>query len=256
MDSLREFFWSARLVQWAPFAGLLAVIRVHRAPIAVLLGGWLGAFIFVKGFSDRASIEENTFWRLLMPAWPAYLLLFASIPLLVPRLAPSLGRRMLPPGTSRVARRWVAVAVVVTLVVPALATAASSQIQPPSPPALVQDIPSAILTPVDENIRLEATPRGSTNVLHWTEGASWRANVFYRVYRKAGGYDLLCSTARNVAWQCYVKGQPIATTRDRTFVDRAPPAESTYRVGVGTNWADDPEEGDVFALSPAVTVTR
>ena len=32
MDSLREFFWSARLAQWAPFAGLLAVVRVRRTP--------------------------------------------------------------------------------------------------------------------------------------------------------------------------------------------------------------------------------
>ena len=86
MSSLREFFWSARVAQWAPFAGLLAVLRVRRGAIACLLAGWLGAFILVKGFSDRASIEANTFWRLLMPAWPAYLLLFASIPLLVPTL--------------------------------------------------------------------------------------------------------------------------------------------------------------------------
>ena len=32
MDQLREFFWSARLAQWAPLAGLLAVLRVRRAP--------------------------------------------------------------------------------------------------------------------------------------------------------------------------------------------------------------------------------
>ena len=92
MDQLREFFWSARLAQWAPIAGLLAVLRVRRAPIAALLGGWLAAFLVVKGFSTRADIQANTFWRLLMPAWPAYLLLFASIPLLVPTFARRLGR--------------------------------------------------------------------------------------------------------------------------------------------------------------------
>jgi hypothetical protein len=257
MDALREFFWSARLAQWAPFAGLLAVVRVHRTPVAALLGGWLGAFILVKGFSDRASIEGNTFWRLLMPAWPAYLLLVASIPLLLPRLAPSLGRRLRPPTSSRISPTWVGVAIVVTLVVPALATAAASQIQPPSPPAIVQDLGSStILTPVDPAIQLEARPQGSANVLHWTVD-DWRADVFYRVYRKdGGGDDLLCTTAANVAWDCYVKSQPIATTRAATYVDTAPPADATYRIGVGTNWADDPEQGDVFALSPAVSVAR
>jgi hypothetical protein len=258
MDSLREFFWSARIAQWAPFAGLLAVVRVHRTPVAALLGGWLGAFILVKGFDDRADIQANTFWRLLMPAWPAYLLLFASIPLLVPRLAPSLGRRALPPASSRISPRWVAAGAFVTLVVPALATAASSQIQPPSPPAVVQDLGSStILTPVDPAIHLEVHPVGAANVLRWSAGSSWHANVFYRVYRKdGGGDDLLCSTAANVAWDCFVKSQPIATTRARTYVDPSPAANATYRIGVGTNWADDPEQGDVFALSPAVSVAR
>jgi hypothetical protein len=258
MDALREFFWSARLAQWAPLAGLLAVLRVRRAPIAALLAGWLGAFIVVKGFSDRASIEGNTFWRLLMPAWPAYLLLVASIPLLVPRLASSLGPRSDPPQSSRISPRWVAITAVLTLVVPAAATAASSQIRPPSPPALVQDLgSSAILTPVDTGIQLEVQPVGRSNVLRWTVDGSWRADVFYRVYRKdGGGDDLLCSTAANAAWDCYVKGDPIATTRARAYVDPSPPAKATYRVGVGTNWANDPAQGDVFALSPAVQVSR
>jgi hypothetical protein len=258
MDDLREFFWSARLAQWAPLAGLLAVVRVHRTPIAALLAGWLGAFILVKGFSDRADIQANTFWRLLMPAWPAYLLLFASIPLLVPRLATSLGRRLETPAHSRIAPRWVVVTAVVTLLVPALATAASSQLEPPSPPALVQEAGlSTILTPIDTGIRLEIAPGAAGNTLSWTVDGAWRANVFYRVYRADGtGADTLCVTAANVAWNCYLKGQPIATTRDLTFVDPSPPPRATYRVGVGTNWADDPEEGDVFAVSPAVEVNR
>ena len=96
MDQLREFFWSARLAQWAPLAGLIAVLRVRQGAIAALLGGWLAAFLVVKGFSPRADIQANTFWRLLMPAWPAYLLLFASIPLLIPTLARRLGERVQP----------------------------------------------------------------------------------------------------------------------------------------------------------------
>jgi hypothetical protein len=258
MDQLREFFWSARLAQWAPLAGLLAVVRVHRTPIAALLAGWLGAFILVKGFSDRADIQANTFWRLLMPAWPAYLLLFASIPLLVPGLASRLGRRLETPDHSRIAPRWVVVAAVATLLVPALATAASSQLEPPSPPALLQEAGSStILTPIDTAIRLEVTPEAAGNALRWTVDGSWRASVFYRIYRADGtGNDTLCVTAANVAWNCYLKGQPIATTRDLVFVDPGPPTRATYRVGVGTNWADDPEQGDVFAISPAVEVNR
>ena len=120
MDQLREFFWSARLAQWAPFAGLLAVLRVRRGAIAALLAGWLAAFIVIKGFSPRASIESNTFWRLLLPAWPAYLLLFASIPLLIPTLPRRLGERVQPAvGTAPVAWRWIAVTAALTVALPA-----------------------------------------------------------------------------------------------------------------------------------------
>ena len=92
MDELREFFFSVRLAQWAPFAGVVAVVRVRRGAIAGLLAGWLGAFILIKGFNENADIQANTFWRLLMPAWPAYLLLFASIPLRVPMRSTGSGR--------------------------------------------------------------------------------------------------------------------------------------------------------------------
>lgn len=252
MDQLREFFWSARLVQWAPFAGVLAVLRVRRGAIATLLAGWLVAFLVVKGFSPRASIEANTFWRLLMPAWPAYLLLVASIPLLTPTLARRLGDRLRPPRTSAVSRRWVVLAAVLTLAVPAAATAASAQVQPPTP-ALTQTTATAttILTPVDDEIDLRVERAGAGQRLTWT-AISWRANVFYRVFRADGGKsDLDCVTRENAAWLCVVRSVPIATTRDTEFVDSSPPAGgTTYRIGIGTNWADDPAEGDLFAFSP------
>ena len=257
MNYLREFFWSARVAQWAPVAGLVAVLRVGRGAIAALLAGWLGAFLLVKGFSPRADIQANTFWRLLMPAWPAYLLLFASIPLLVPTLARRLGRRLDPPVPSRIALRWVVVAVATTVLVPAIATAASSPIEPPAPPALVQVVGTAtILTPVDESIELDVETSGEGNLLTW-EDDGWNADVFYRVYRSPGaGPDTFCSTEQEVSWSCYLDAEAIVTTRDRTFTDPSPPARATYRIGVGTNWADDPEQGDVFALSPAIVVRR
>ena len=100
MDYMREFFFSARVAQWAPIAGLSRCSVCDEAPIAALLAGWLAAFLVVKGFSPRADIQSNSFWRLLMPAWPAYLLLFAAIPLLVPTLARRLGERLRPPSSS------------------------------------------------------------------------------------------------------------------------------------------------------------
>lgn len=253
MDELREFFWSPRLVQWAPIAGLVAVLRVRRGAIAALLVGWLGAFLFVKGFSPRASIESNTFWRLLMPAWPAYLLLVAAIPLLVPTFARRLGDRVQPPVSAPVRMRWVGVAAALTLAVPFVVTAAAARIAPPGMPAILQQFETGttILTPVEQEIELEAAWADGGVRLRWADGSAWRADVFYRVYRTdEAGSDLQCVTEGGVSWNCYLQSSPIATTRDSELIDPSPVAGATYRVGVGTNWADDPEAGDVFVFSP------
>ncbi len=258
MDQLREFFWSQRVAEWAPFAGLLAVVRVRRSAIAALLGGWLAAFLVVKGFSERATIESGSFWRLLMPAWPAYLLLFASIPLLVPTLARRLGDRVEPVTSERISTRWIAVAAVVTVLVPGAAIAASSpqSLEQAQERTVLQDFESGnILTPVDTGVRLEVRREGAARRLTWTGGGDWNAQVFYRVFRHDGpGDDTTCFVSGGVAWYCVLYGEPIATTRGLSFIDTEAPPTATYRIGVGTNWIDDPEAGDVFAVSPPVEV--
>jgi len=258
LDGFREFFWSERLVEWAPFAGLVAVLRVRQGAIAALLGGWLAAFVVVKGFSPLAIVENGSFWRLLMPAWPAYLLLFASIPLLVPTIARRLGERVEPVSSESISRRWIVVAAVATVVVPGLAIAASPPLSKEAAQerTVFQDFPSGnILTPVDKGVRLDVQREGSARRLTWTSGGSWHAKVFYRVYRHDGpSDDTQCVVSSGVAWYCYLQGEPIATTRDLSFVDPNAPPTATYRIGVGTNWIDNPDFGDVFAFSPPVEV--
>jgi hypothetical protein len=259
MNELREFFWSARVAQWAPLAGLLAVLRVRRYPIAGLLAGWLAAFILVKGFSTRASIESNTFWRLLMPAWPAYLLLFASIPLLVPTLARRLGERLRPPRPRPLTPRAVVVVAIVTLAVPTVTIAASSPSSGPERAVFQDDAGNYILTAVESDVEVTVRRVGSTQALTWTTGGPWRANVFFRVYRTAGPEpDIECENSDGSRAQyCYLRSTPIATIREPVFVDTAPPeGGATYRIGIATNWADDPEQGDVFAFSREAPAAR
>ncbi len=259
LGGFREFFWSERLVEWSPFAGLLAVLRVRRSAMAALLGGWLAAFVVVKGFSDRATIESGSFWRLLMPAWPAYLLLFAAIPLLVPTLARRLAWRIEPATSEGISTRWVVVVAVVTVLLPGAAIAASSPLSQHAAQSktVVQDFPSGnILTPVDPDIRLDVRREGSAAHLSWTSGGPWRAKVFYRVYREDGpNDDTVCFLSGGAAWYCILYGEPIATTRELSYVDPDAPASVTYRIGVGTNWADDPNFGDVFVFSRPAAAT-
>ena len=250
MDYMREFFFSARVAQWAPIAGFVAVLRVRRGAIAALLAGWLAAFLVVKGFSPRADIQANSFWRLLMPAWPAYLLLFASIPLLVPTLARRLGERMRAPSSPPIARRWIVVVAALTVLVPAAAIAASSPLEGPEHALTQDDAGNFILTSVDRSVQLRVVGGPDGNLLTWNDDP-WRAGVFYRVYR-SDGEDVECeNTDGHPAQSCYFIGTLLESVRERTYFDAGGPSGATYRIGVGTNWVDDPAFGDVFAFSPA-----
>ena len=77
-DNLREFFWSARLLQFAPLAGAVAVVR-RSLPIAGLLATWFGTFLVIKGTTELSTVSSCSFFRLLMPGFPAYFLLVVSI---------------------------------------------------------------------------------------------------------------------------------------------------------------------------------
>lgn len=90
MAGLREYFWSQRLLQWLPLAGLLAVAR-RSIPLALLLGGWFGAYLAFRGARTDVGFENGELFRVMLPALPAYILLAAALPLLVPTLAKRLG---------------------------------------------------------------------------------------------------------------------------------------------------------------------
>ena len=90
MAGLREYFWSARVLQWLPIAGVVAVAR--RSPLAaVALASWLGAYVALRAARPGIGVENGELFRALLPAFPAYVLLTASLPLLVPTLAARLG---------------------------------------------------------------------------------------------------------------------------------------------------------------------
>lgn len=86
MAGFREYFWSQRLIQWLPLAGVVAIAR-RSVPLAVVLGAWLGAYVALRATSATVGFEDGELFRALLPAFPAYILLAAALPLLVPTLA-------------------------------------------------------------------------------------------------------------------------------------------------------------------------
>jgi hypothetical protein len=253
MSNLREFFYSARLAQWAPVAGAIIVFR-RRAGVGALLVGWLAAFLVVKGASPLASIEGNSFFRLLMPAWPPYLLLLAAVPLLIPTLADHLGERVMP-GRPGPAIGWkpAAAVVLVLCLVPLLTIALARPARSPEDVVLSDDGGNTLLTPVDSSIDVSAVRQGSAVVLRWSTGA-WRAGVSYRVMRtKDAGPDSTCTTAGVTS--CLLTMGTIGVTRERRFVDTAAPPGATYRIGATADYRNPPTGGDMFAVSPPVRAT-
>lgn len=250
MSNLREFFWSARVAQWIPIAGAIAVGR-KSIPAAGLLLGWLLAYVVVKGSSGVASIETGSFWRLVMPALPAYVILAASIPLLVPTLARRLGTRIAPIPARRPGRA-LSVAVVAALAVVPAAFVLSAE--PMRGGALAVEVDN-ILVPVDgDTVRLRTKRVGAAQHLSW-EDSTGPTRPFYRVYRTAGaGPDMTCE--RDGADRCTLQMIVLDTTRERSYVDRSPEPGVTYRIGVAANWLDDPERGDVVLVSPPVRAAQ
>jgi hypothetical protein len=90
LAGLREYFWSQRLLEWTPIAGVIGLAR-RSVPLAILIGGWFGTLVAVEATRIGNGYENGELFRALLPALPAYVLLAAALPLLVPTLATRLG---------------------------------------------------------------------------------------------------------------------------------------------------------------------
>ncbi len=90
LAGLREYFWSQRLLQWVPLAGAIAIGR-RSIPMALLLGGWFAVWVATGASRVGTGFEAGELFRVLLPALPAFVVLTAALPLLVPTLAARLG---------------------------------------------------------------------------------------------------------------------------------------------------------------------
>jgi hypothetical protein len=90
MAGLREYFWSHRVLQWIPVAGAIGVAR-RSPPASLALACWLGGYVVFRAAQPGIGLEDGELFRALLPAFPAFVLLAASLPLLVPTLAARLG---------------------------------------------------------------------------------------------------------------------------------------------------------------------
>jgi 4-amino-4-deoxy-L-arabinose transferase-like glycosyltransferase len=249
LNGLAEVFFSLRVLQFLPFAGAIAVARRSWA-LAIALSTWFWLYFVIKGSDSVSSVDSASFWRLLLPAIPPLLIMVACLPVLVPRFGQQLAERFPAPRPRIPGRRLLIAAAVLFGLVPLVAAAALQRTGDAGRVLIVHEIG----VPVDGGVGLRATVHGGVVLLRWNDAAEGSTRVFYRVLRSGGPSDVHCRSTDGVT-NCYFAGGPVATTRATTFTDRPGRGTFTYRIGVATNWLDDPKMGDVFLAGAPATVT-
>jgi hypothetical protein len=254
LDSLREHFWIARVLEWLPVAGCIGLLARSRRGF-LLIGTWFTAFLLVKGTYFAASVEDASFFRLMMPAFPAYALLAAATVLLVPgmrarpeRRSSFLSGRRLTVAVSAAAAVFAVLPLGIIAATPALHDQGSKAVRE-----------GASLIPVSPKLLPAATVSGTSVGLEWKGDPSRSAAVFYRILRSnatGGSGGVSCAhTVPNASHDCRLFMDAVGATRVTTYVDRPGRGTWTYRIGASANWLDDYAYGDVYVTSPPTTVT-
>jgi hypothetical protein len=216
--------------------------------VAGLLATWFGAFLVVKGTTPLSTVSSGSFFRFLMPGYPAYFLLAVATLLLVPTAGRRLAQRWPELPARTLDRRLVAGLVVALAALPLLVVAVVRPLDSPDRAVIVDEI----LTPVDEEIAVAVRAEGEARVVSWTHPPAGSSDVFYRVYRTGfRGADLECRDYEGAS-ECRLQMLLLGTTREPRWRDGSPPIGSLYRIGVAANSRDDPTAGDVATLSPPI----
>jgi hypothetical protein len=84
LDSVREYSWSRRILEYLPLGGLVGLAR-RSAPAAAFFGAALLATVV---FPLARQINLTQYLLVIVPGLPVYWLLAASIPFLVPHARP------------------------------------------------------------------------------------------------------------------------------------------------------------------------
>jgi hypothetical protein len=247
IDLLREHFWSGRFAVWLVIAGVVALGR-RSLPAMLLLGGWFLAFGIIKGADPVGSVQDSSLLRMLIAAIPAFVLLLAALPLLLPRAPRRLRPLEAPPvwGTRRLRLTVVVAASLLFGLVP-VALAARAHRLPTGATSIFFEQAGPI--PTERSLSLEASVRGNRVTLQWAKQAPTHASFAYELWR-----------APLQSVQQYPTNPPGVITRPTfgtSFVDVVAPKDAgayVYRVLVAAAWSKDPTQADGYVASLPVVV--
>jgi hypothetical protein len=250
--AIKEHFWSARVIEWLVIAGIFGLVR-RSLTLFLLVGGWFAAFVIVKGTYVHASIDDASFFRIMMPSYPAFVLILAALVFLVP------GRRrraLAAPAAALDRRRRLAAlgaAGVVFALYPLALVAAASPAHGPAPRAyVVGGVPRL----VNSSLRLVARVDDGRVQLTWQDRQPDGTAVFYRIWRSsAPNGGTTCTAVPGGTDDCELSMEDIGAHTGGRFVDRPARGRWTYRLGLAANWLNDPAYGDVYTVGPPIVVS-
>jgi hypothetical protein len=251
---IKEHFWSMRVIEWLVLAGLIGLARRSLTGL-LLVGGWFAAFVVTKATFPGAGINGGSVFRIMMPSFPAFVLMLASLVYLWPRGRKGKRPALPAPHSSLRPRTRLALlgaAALVFAVAPLAVIAAAKPLHGPNPRAYEVDI---LLRPVDPALRLTAVRVGDRVRLSWSASQPSEAKVFYRIWRSGspnGG--AACTPVAGGSDNCTLTMADVGAHPGGAWVDRPGSGRWTYRLGLEANWLAVPGYGDVFTVGPPVTV--
>ncbi len=220
-----------------------------------MIGTWCLTYLLFKGgAAGRASVEATSAFRLVIPAYPAFVVLLVAGAFAVvsgATLLPWLPRRVPIPATLAPPTRVTLVAAVVLAVYPFAAVVTATGW---TTGRVVLDSTANTLVPVSNELRAVAVVEPDRVRLSWDSPEHGSSRVFYVVLRVDGPAD--CTERTEGARDCVlIAARPAGYTRRTRFLDiERRVTDVTYRIGMLAGWAGDLGNSDLLMVGPPLHV--
>ena len=248
-DATRGF--EAMLLLW--IVGMVGLIRRIGLP-GLMITTWCLVYLFFKGgAAGRASVENTSAFRLVIPSYPAFVLLLVagafvivSAALLVPWQPRRTRAAAVPMPPTRVS----VVAAVVLAAYPFLFIVTTSGW---GADRVAKDTYANTLFPVSNELRPVATVEKDGILVSWRRPRSRGTHVYFELFRSTTGND--CNLRTSGARDCYLAPTDGVFTTQTHYLDRRPAGPVvSYRVAMRAGWAGDLPNSDILMAGPPVVV--
>ncbi len=253
VHALGQVFWSVRLLEFLLLAGAVGLVVRSRLRGALIVG-WFVGFALIKGGVAYAGVYDTSLYRFLLPAWPAWILIVASVVFCWPSGPERRARQRVADerraATSGPTARGVLIAAGVVLAAGPLVFAAAAS--PVGPDVVAQmNYTGAPVAVRDFGLQAKRTGPHELTVT-WKPVHTGRARTWYQLFKaRTDGCVYLASGAKD----CLLRMPVNASTRLTSFVDRQATGRIVYRVGLASGRRIDPNTSSYLLLSKPLVAT-